>query len=81
MVRLLDVVMQNAWSLTALVKIWRRAKAKSTLHLPRRVLFMYQTLIATASKKISLPLVDSGSSRDQNCLRLGPVSGRLLDKP
>jgi hypothetical protein len=51
--RLLDVLMQDAWSLTAFV-IWRRAKAKSALHLPWRVLYIYQIRPSTASMKITL---------------------------
>jgi hypothetical protein len=58
--RLLDVLMQDAWSLTAFV-IRRRAKAESALHSLSVVLCVYQIQPSTASMKI-MPVDESNKS-------------------
>ena len=67
--RLPDVLMQDAWSLTAFI-IWRRAKAESALYSLSVVICLYQIQPPTANIKIViidvLPRLRLGRWRREN---------------
>jgi len=66
--RLLDVLVQDAWSSTVCVYC-RRAKANSALHLPWWASSLYQNPLQTASMKITLTRLEAAASRSQASLR------------